>query len=833
MSIANKTGIAKKKTGDDCRPRHRWACRRGLWLTAAVFGICVGSTEASAAVSIQPVQSAQAEEVVAFDIPAQDLDSALTALADQADLEILFTSDQVAGLRTDGLAGRYAPGDALRRLLADTRLDYRFTGARTVTLERTAEQRGPMRLTPVRVTATREGGALDTLSRNVTVITREDIEKQQGTAEGVADILGKVVPGMAPSSQTLTNFGQTLRGRNVLVLVDGVPLNTTRNVSRDLFNISAANIESIEVINGGSTVYGGGAAGGIIHINTLKGEAGPPTFETTLAGASALSRLDSDALSGRLQQTASGKTGAVDYLLSFSGEQTQGFFDAEGDRIPPEPSQGGLSDTGTLDLLGKLGYEFGDQRLQATVSYLNAEQDSDFVSDPAVDAFPAGSVKARALDGLDLDEQTKRENLILNLDYSKEDLFGSTLRTQAFYRDYQTRFSPFDGRPFGSTGAVVQTFLEAEVYGGRLTVDTPFPEIVPLDANLLWGADVNREESKQPVTVYDENAFDASGGTRFVAIDEERTFVPETTTESYGVFGQLELHPTDWLTLRGGARHEWVEVSFPDFTTLGQGNRISGGEIEYSETTFNAGTVVTPIDNLDLYANFSQSFELPAVGLQLRLAPVGFGVDDSNLNPRITDNYEVGVRGAWQGFSGSVAGFYSESDQGRVLIENFSLVQERTPERIYGVEASAGYDFNESLGVGGTFTWLKGEREDPNSDRDIALNGFRIPPVKLTGYIEYRPFPWWDLRLQALYSGERDDASDDGVGFGGRKVEDYTVLDLYSAFDVGYGTLQVGVENLLNNQYHTVFGQLRRNGRNVSHVAARGATARVAYSFKW
>lgn len=162
-----------------------------------------------------------------------------------------------------------------------------------------------------------------------------------------------------------------------------------------------------------------------------------------------------------------------------SGKQRQGYFDAEGDRIPPEPSQGDLSDTRTLDFLGKLGYEFGDQRLELTASYVDTEQDTDFVSDPAVLAFPDGAVKARATKGLELDDQTRNRNIMANLNYSKQDFFGSALRMQAYYRDYHSRFSPFDGRLFPNTGAISQSFLNSEVYGGRLTLDTP---ITPLES---------------------------------------------------------------------------------------------------------------------------------------------------------------------------------------------------------------------------------------------------------------------------------------------------------------------------------------------------------------
>src|SRR3546814_5703700 len=89
-------------------------------------------------------------------------------------------------------------------------------------------------------------------------------------------------------------------------------------------------------LHGGSAVYGGGAAGGVIHINTLKAKEGSPTFETTVAGSSSLTQIDTDGLSGRLDQKVSGTSGPVDYLLSLSGQQTQGFFDAEGDRIRSE-----------------------------------------------------------------------------------------------------------------------------------------------------------------------------------------------------------------------------------------------------------------------------------------------------------------------------------------------------------------------------------------------------------------------------------------------------------------------------------------------------------------
>ncbi|QPJ66304.1 MAG: TonB-dependent receptor [Candidatus Nitrohelix vancouverensis] len=771
---------------------------------------------------------AQSGQTFNLNIPSQELNAAVLKFAEETGVQVFYDFNKLNGISSGALAGEYTAKQALRILFAGTGLTARFTDSGVVRVD--AEV---ISLQPIQVAGMREGGSLDTLSRNVTVIPKDEIMRQQETSHGLADMIAKLVPGMSPSSQTLSNFGQRLRGRDVLVLIDGVPLNTSRNVSRDLFNITPSNIESIEVVHGGSALYGDSAAGGIIHINTLKGETGEPVFKTTMAGSSGLSRVGHDALSGRMEQQVSGKENDVDYLLSFSGEQTQGFFDADADRIAPEPSQGDLSDTRTVDLLAKIGYEWSDQRVQFSASYLDSEQDTDFVSDPTVTNFAKGSVKSRPLSGLSLENQAGRENLILNLNYSNRELFGSSVKTQAYFRDYETRFSPFDGRTIGSVNAVIQTFLVSEVYGGRVTVDTPIIGLESINAKLLWGADVKSEDVKQPATVFNGTIFDSSGGTDFVVTNAEKTYVPKMTTNSYGVFAQLEANPVDWLTLRGGLRHEIVDVSYGAFTTLGAGNNIEGGEIDYAETTFNVGAVVTPVEDVDVYANFSQSFELPDIGLQLRLAGVGFSSDNASLNPRITDNVEIGIRRSWDRLRASIAGFYSESDEGNIFIENFTIAQARTTEKIYGVEATADYAFSDQLDMGGTFTWLEGIRANPSGGDDIALDGFRIPPLKLTGYMEYHPSDWWNLRLHALYSGNRTSAADDNISFGGREVSDYTVVDLYGGFDLGHGKLKVGVENLLNNQYKTVFGQLLRNSNNTSNITARGATARIAYTFNW
>ncbi|WP_347334714.1 STN domain-containing protein, partial [Ralstonia pseudosolanacearum] len=76
---------------------------------------------------------------VPIDIPAQRLDRALTALAQQSGVPIQF-ADALAGQRTaQAVQGRMAVSDALERLLAGSGLRARSTGANAFTVEAQAQ----------------------------------------------------------------------------------------------------------------------------------------------------------------------------------------------------------------------------------------------------------------------------------------------------------------------------------------------------------------------------------------------------------------------------------------------------------------------------------------------------------------------------------------------------------------------------------------------------------------------------------------------------------------------------------------------------------------------
>jgi vitamin B12 transporter len=121
------------------------------------------------------------------------------------------------------------------------------------------------------VTATRIAGTILASPDHVTVIGEEQLAA--AGALTIADALERVAGvalkdnGTAGSLQSVSLRGST--SAQVLVLVDGVRLNDSRQGAPDLSRIPVDNIERIEILRGGtSALYGADAVAGVVNIIT-------------------------------------------------------------------------------------------------------------------------------------------------------------------------------------------------------------------------------------------------------------------------------------------------------------------------------------------------------------------------------------------------------------------------------------------------------------------------------------------------------------------------------------------------------------------------------------
>jgi vitamin B12 transporter len=130
-------------------------------------------------------------------------------------------------------------------------------------------------LPPVVVTATRTEVPLNQLTTSLTVITPEEIRERQGdlVLQVLRDVPGLTVVQSGSMGTSTSVFIRGSESDQVLVMIDGVEVNSTTLGAYDFANLTTENVERIEILRGsGGTLYGSQAIGGVINIFTKKGQ---------------------------------------------------------------------------------------------------------------------------------------------------------------------------------------------------------------------------------------------------------------------------------------------------------------------------------------------------------------------------------------------------------------------------------------------------------------------------------------------------------------------------------------------------------------------------------
>lgn len=151
------------------------------------------------------------------------------------------------------------------------------------------------------VTATRSESRADAVLADVTVISREDIERNSGRtlAELVARMSGVQTSANGGLGKNSSVFIRGTDSRHTMLLVDGVRLGSATAGTPSLDNIPLDSIERIEVLKGpASALYGSDAIGGVIQIFTRKGTEGFKPYASFTLGSNAHHDLSAGLLGG-------------------------------------------------------------------------------------------------------------------------------------------------------------------------------------------------------------------------------------------------------------------------------------------------------------------------------------------------------------------------------------------------------------------------------------------------------------------------------------------------------------------------------------------------------
>ena len=206
-------------------------------------------------------------------------------------------------------------------------------------------------LDPIVVTATRQPTRANELLADVSVIEREEIEAAGQST--LTELLGRQ-PGIQFSSNggpgsTSSLYVRGTNAEHIVVLVDGIRVNSATLGSTSFSRMPLSQIDHIEILRGpASALYGADAIGGVIQIFTRKGDGGGAKFNAE-AGYGTY---------GTSQLTAgvSGSHQDLQYSLQVSQNRTNGFSNVSDRKSKAyNPDNDGFSDA---SYSAKLAYRF-------------------------------------------------------------------------------------------------------------------------------------------------------------------------------------------------------------------------------------------------------------------------------------------------------------------------------------------------------------------------------------------------------------------------------------------------------------------------------------------
>ncbi|EEA95412.1 TonB-dependent receptor, putative [Pseudovibrio sp. JE062] len=665
------------------------------------------------------------------------------------------------------------------------------------------------------VTASRTEESISSIPGTVQVISGEELQQMVAANGDITTALGRYIPGLNVSNDTLSGLGETFRGRSLQVLVNGSPRTSSlRKVNRVLSLIDADSIERIEIINGASAVYGDGGTGGVINVITKDAdkEGFSGSFSTTI---SASERDIKDSAHVLTSAEAGYRKDGKSIQLNGQFKNTGDLFAGNGTRIPEDPAtgQGGGSGIEQYNISGRVGFEADRFDVSIYANVLKMEQDIEFYSDFTTD--PVSQDTSAPYKGLSPMEDAKNITATVNI-YDVG--FLGDANVELFYNDTERRSAlvplsaanPFTYSPDPDRS---QNSVFMKQVGVRTTFDRDLSDFYE-GLEFSYGGDFTYEDVTQK-------------------LPDGRDIMGPMEQNSFAVFGQLKVPVGEMFELRGGLRYQRYDLSVGDYTRPSgtyyhRGALINvaeayvkGGDTVYDATVFNLGGVMHLTDDFDLFAGFSQGFSVPDVGGFTRRSfddtnPARTEFDFSDLKPEaaIVNNYEIGGRFNNGKVSVATSVFLSTTDKGLTFNPDASALRQRK-ERIWGAELNTTAEINSYWSLGMILSYKEGIYDyDEDGDLDDALPNNRIgSPFQATLYSDYRFDIGLSLHGEAIYGSGRD-VDDGNPNSEDLKLKQTFTVNAGAKYDADFGTIKLGVENVFDTKQNNVTASSGRN-RNV------------------
>jgi len=521
--------------------------------------------------------------------------------------------------------------------------------------------------------------------KTVIKITQEELKRNQGKT--ITEIINtksgfSITGANGRDGAILGVFARGGRGRQVLIIVDGVRVSDPSSVNQeyDLRLLATANVESIEIIKGAaSTLYGTNAATAVISITTKnatnKKVAG--NFQASVGTNQTADNQNYDVNDFSNSAQISGTLSKFNYAIGFSNRYSDGLSAIE----TPTNEKDDFSNYST-NL--KLGYAFSD-KLSLKVYGNHTKVRTQFDESFGMFDAPYEFISEQKRVGTAFNFGYKKGELVLNAgfsDYASESVsaFPSEYEGTNLVVDVYNKYN-FNDKFYTILGANYNKDETEYAETQDFTILDPYANAVYVSdfgLNVNAGLRLNNHSEYGSHFVYNVNPsfrFYTEEGYVKLMGSYATSYITPSLNQLFGNFGaNPDLEPEENTTIEGG-----VEFASNDF-------RASALYFSRKEENF-------VFYGANGYENASNTIDANGVELNLDYSPA----DNLSLNANYT------------------------------LTERKGDNAIRLPN--HKINASLGYEFSERTNVSLTYQ-LTGERTDSDFGTfpaaDVALDAFSL-----------------------------------------------------------------------------------------------------------
>jgi hemoglobin/transferrin/lactoferrin receptor protein len=630
-------------------------------------------------------------------------------------------------------------------------------------------QAQPTQLDAVTTAATRTKRPIDEVPGTVSVITNEDIDRDN--MQDMRDLVRNepgVSVGNQPGRGGFSNFViRGIGGNRVVILSDGVRVpdfpdsnaGSPTGYTRDFIDLES--VKQVEIVRGpASALYGSDALGGVVAYTTKD-----PSDYLVFGGRDYYASIKG-AYSGADNSFAETATGAVRAgNVEFLGMYTRrdgGSMQLANSSLAPNPEWWSEN-----NFLGKLVFRpTENDTIRLIGEYYNRNQTTEGLSN--MGDFP--SLVAKIYDEWATD-YNKRSRVSAQWVHDAPVGFVDRIDLMAYFTQVIRQEDTFQLRGANngwtpSNYRFSSYWFTQNIYGAELQLNTN-AKLFDLANYFTYGLSftyttTSRPRNRQQVTMATGISTQTSGGETF----PNKNF-PDTNTMQIGAYAQDEIK-AGALTTTPAVRLDYYNLNpNPDaefWRSSGAMNLLPTASTYWSASP-KLGLLYKFTDEYSGFFQYARGFRAPPydnANFAFTNSTSFYQIlPNANLKPETSDGFELGFRGKYKnGSSWQLSGFYN-------LYNNFIetvVVGMQGPVtqfqylnlanvNIWGVEARGDWRFRPDWALLGYFAYAKG------TDQATGLPIDSVDPWKASARLRYGYQKGWGAQLIATLVGAHDQVS--------------------------------------------------------------------------